>query len=152
MKLFEIMLDKLSETALFEMAFSRKQAKDKVIDLSPQIFEHIIKVLVLDSPDDVPHWLGEIDGWIGSIQKILLKSNNRRIDKDTLYQWLVFDSAPIYDAGFVVSQYKFWNRYYPNVLRHAHDPKLIMDRILTIMKLVCADVEKDNFISIEDYI
>lgn len=152
MKLFEIMLDKLNETALFEMAFERKKAKAKVVGLSPQIFRHLAKMLILNSPDDFKHWAGEVNGWMRDIQETTLKGNNKRIDKDTLYQWLVFESAPTYDETYIQTLKMYWEDDYPDALVLPHDESAVIVRMLTIIKNACADSEQGKFSKIEKYL
>lgn len=153
MKLLEIFLDKISNTTLFEMAMERKLAKSMVVDLSPQIIKHMIKLFVINDPNSMRHWIIEIDGWLHKIQDIQLKPNMKSVDKYTLYQWLIHDSAPHYDSEFVDKTVRrFKQREYSGAVFHQFDSDYVIEKITSILGLVCGDLAKDEFNSIEDYL
>jgi hypothetical protein len=62
-------IDKLNETALFEMAYYRRDAKEKIIALSPPIFDHLLKLFLFELPLTREHWVSEIDNWFTQIKK-----------------------------------------------------------------------------------
>ena len=152
MKLFELFLDKLSNTTLFEMAMERKIAKQKATDLSPQIIDHIIKIFIIDDASLVPHWIIEIDGWLRTIQKIKLKPSNKRIDFETLYKWMVFDSAPHYDGEYIEDTFNIIQHDYKKASFQKFDSDVLMSKVLAILKSVCEDIAVNKFISIENYL
>jgi len=92
-KITELLLDKFASTALFEMARSRKDAKDLITTLSPHIIAHLVKLFVLNSPENKNHWIKEINSWLNQIDDIYKKP-----DWQTIYNWIVFDSSPHYSA------------------------------------------------------
>lgn len=53
MKLKEILLDKFIETSLFEMAFDRKRAWQKVSGQSYELTYHILKMIIMP---DAQYW------------------------------------------------------------------------------------------------
>ena len=98
MRIKEILLDRLIATELFEMAFDRQLEKNRVIDLSPQIFDHLLKLLVVSGETRTQNariWEVELDAWFGQIDRIYLKSSKKKPTTTELYQWLVLNAAPI---------------------------------------------------------
>lgn len=153
MRWYEFMLDKFSQTKLFEMAMSRDKAKNSVISYSPQIIRHLIKIFVFEAPESSSHWASEINSWLLEIDDITLKPNNRKIDKQTLYQWLIYDSAPTYNAAYVVKwSTNFKDNGYATLPMREFDPEEIINQIKLIIERVCSDISLGTFKSIRDYI
>jgi hypothetical protein len=153
MKLFELFLDKFSESTLFEMAKSRKDAKNLITGLSPQIIKHLVKLFVFNSPENKSHWINEIDNWLLEIDDIYLKPSNKKLDWQTIYDWIVFDSSPYYSASYINSIVTRWKKtQYMNVQVYEYDAELVLNQILKIIESVCKDIEKPHkFESIQDY-
>jgi hypothetical protein len=153
MKIFDIILDRLNETTLFEMARSRAQAKDIVTDLSSEIVDHLIKLFVFNSPQNKQGWITEINAWLDKIDNIYLKPNAKKIDSTTLYNWLVFDSSPHYSGNYISSRVqKMLATSYKNVPVYDYDPDHVMKQILNILSNVCKSIGNDTFTSIENYV
>lgn len=152
MKLADLIIDWLNETSLMEMAHSRSDAKKTVTGLSPQIFKHLLKLFVFDSIDSHPHWLSELDTWLNEIDDIHLKPSNKKPNKNTLYNWLIFDSAPHYDCDYIRHTIKKWKRTdYKNVPLHEYDCEFVLNRILSIISDICEDIHDNKFYTVEDY-
>jgi hypothetical protein len=153
MKIFDIILDRLNETTLFEMARSRAQAKDMVTDLSSEIVDHLIKLFVFNSPQDKQGWITEINAWLDRIDNIYLKPNAKKIDSTTLYNWLVFDSSPHYSGNYVSSRVKkLLATTYKNVSVYDYDSNHVMQQILNVLNNVCKSIGHDTFTTIENYL
>lgn len=152
MRFWEIIADKLAETAIFEMAFDRKSAKDKITSLSPIIFKHLVKIFVFEAPHISSHWIKEIDTWLDQIDDINLKKN-QNLDKNTLYDWLILDSAPIYDASHVNKIVrKMVRNEYPDLAMRSFDADEIANKVINIISAVCSDIAADKFDTIKDYL
>lgn len=135
------------------MAFSRKVAKDKVVDLSPEIMEHMLKIFVLNSPENFKHWCNEINNWFRQIDKLRLKPNRSTIEADTLYHWIVFDSAPHYDVNYVLSTVSSWKRRKEiDVPVNDFDAEFVLNKILSIVKRIANDISKDDYRYFQHYL
>lgn len=72
----------LNETLLTEMALHRKEYKDKIDSLIPQIIENwcLIKYATYDNNDVlkllIPHWKVELRGWLLTAIRYSIKKNN----------------------------------------------------------------------------
>lgn len=153
MRLYELFLDKIAETRLFEMAKSRSDAKDKITSLSPQIFDHFIKLFVFNSPENKQHWITEINTWLWQIDKIKLKPHNKKPDWQTMYNWMVYDSDPHYSSEYIDTTVdKMIKRSYHNVTLYDYDAENVLNNILSILLQLCKDMENDKFIKVEDYV
>ncbi|MGI0076351.1 MAG: hypothetical protein ACREAU_02970 [Nitrosopumilaceae archaeon] len=108
MKLKELLAEWLEQTELFEMAYSRQDAWRIVNGLSYPLAEHIVKILIMPNSEHIIHWKKEIVQWIGKMQDIILKPQNRRLKFEEYKQWLI--SQPEYQAKRIAdrikSQYK----------------------------------------------
>jgi hypothetical protein len=152
MRFVEI-LDGLSNTFLFEMAHERKIAKQIVTDLSPQIFDHLLKIFVFENPQGVNHWINELDNWFGKINKIYLKPKKSKPHKDDLYNWMIFDAAPHYAEPYVTNTIRIMKRReYKNLPLRDFDVEEILVRIFNIIGNVCKDISDNNFETIQDYL
>ena len=146
-------LDLLINTPLFEMAYERRKAKDLISDLSPNIVDHMIKLFVMHSPETKNHWISEINSWLFKIDAITLKPKNKRLQKTDIYEWLLIDNVPTYDASYVHRKIKHWkNSEYQNVIYTDFDAEFVMNKIKQILEHVCMDISNDNFQSVKNYL
>lgn len=153
MRFWEIVADKLANTKIYEMAKSRQDAKTTVTGISYNLIDHIIKLYVFNSPSDVNHWKGEINGWIKALFKIRLKPNNKHPDKNTLYTWLVFDSDPHYSAEYVdevVHILRDHDGY--NAPLYDYDPEFVINEVLSIIDKICIDISNGLLNKIDSYL
>ena len=149
MRLFELIGDWLLTTPLLEMAMDRRRAKDKVTDLSPQIYTHLLKLFVVNSPEN-HHWQSEINAWLGLIDDIRFKHNHKKLDFETGYNWFMFDAAPHYDEVFLDNRIKKFHRegYKLNEV----DPAFVLNKIADIVQRVFKDIENNKFDGVDAYL
>lgn len=154
MKLIELFLDRFTESTIFEMARSRADAKDKITELSPEIIDHLIKLFVFNSPENKSHWVNEINTWLWSIDKIRLKPSNKKPDWQTIYNWMIYDSSPHYNADYVDTLVKrLLTTGYLRVTVHDYDAETVLNQVLKIIEAVCKDISVPNkFVSINQYL
>lgn len=146
-------LDIIIATPLFEMAYSRKIAKDMVTELSPQIFDHLLKLFVFESPENVHHWRREITIWLLKINKLYLKSNTKKPSKEDLYNWLILDAAPHYSEKYIKNTIDIMlDDEYKNIKLRDYDVEFILNKIFGIIGKVCEDITSDKFRKIDDYL
>ena len=151
--MFDVILDRLNETVLFEMARSRAQAKDIVTDLGAEIVDHLIKLFVFNSPQNKHGWITEINAWLDKIDKIYLKPKAKKIDSATLYNWLVFDSSPHYSGNYIGNRVKkMLATSYKNVPVYDFNPDHVMQQILIILNNVSKSIGNNTFTTIENYL
>jgi hypothetical protein len=147
------LLDILSETKLFEMARYRKDAKDKVTSLSPQIFAHLLKFQVLELAQAERHWMQELDSWFYQIDDMTLKPTNSKPSKKDLVNWLWFDASPTYNGAYVTKIVKRMKATeYANVSFREINSDEVCNKIKEIISKVISDIAADNFESIEKYL
>ena len=153
MRIKEILLDKFISTRLFEMAADRHTAKNKVSSLSPQIFDHLLKIWVLDIPQSSPHWRAEINAWLNQIDKIYLKTTKKKISYTDLYNWMIIDASPHYCEEYIDHTVKKWIKTdYSNSSVREYDANVVLNQILDVINKVCKDISINNFFSINDYL
>lgn len=153
MKILEIITDKLLETDIFEMAMKRKDAKHEVVNLTYQIFRHIVKIYIINLPNYRQHWIDEIDVWLDKIAAIELKPNSSPIDSSTLLKWMTEDGIHGIDAknvNKVIASLK--RNEYKTAEFNGVDPAGIAESINDVLRLVCNDIENETFVTIGKYL
>jgi hypothetical protein len=146
-------VDRLNETSLFEMAFARRDAKEKITNLSPQIFNHLLKLFVLELPQTNNHWIKEIDGCCNQINDVLLKPNNRHPSKQDLYHWMIFESYTHFDENYMERCIMTWtNQEYAGVKMRDIDKEFTLNQVLKIIDLACADMSIGQYKTVRNYL
>ncbi len=67
---------------IVNMAISRSQALKRMLGLSAQVEKHLAKIAAKPLSRDVAHWTGEIQGWIGEIERL-----SEHVGKKTAQEW-----------------------------------------------------------------
>jgi len=63
------LLDILMETRIFELAYNRKTAMDKIRDISLNTSMELLKIIMYKNSRNQNHWRGKLDGWFSSIKR-----------------------------------------------------------------------------------
>ena len=71
----EKIIDELSKVILKEMALSKKDLINKLLDVAPIVIEHLILIMLYPNNNEINHWKGEIKG--NSSRYYKLKHNNK---------------------------------------------------------------------------
>jgi len=87
-KILELVADKLMTTKLFEFAFERKKAIDKIESLNDELPYHILKVVIFKKSISRKSYLEEINSWLGKINKIRLKPDNKKFSVNNYMEFL----------------------------------------------------------------
>lgn len=83
----EIILDKLNETALFEMAFDRKEAIRKFQNLDFQIKKHLLKIVAFKDGENYHHHCHELNNWLDDLNDTKW-NRTQRLNKDVIMNCL----------------------------------------------------------------
>lgn len=150
MRIIDLLLDRLSETRLFEMAFERKKAVDKAISITNQLSRHMIKLIMYDQCQETNHWCTEVDSWLHDIQDTTLKASQRPLPyRDLMY--LLYE-CPLEHISEVQ---KKMNRIHKQYLSHKivePDAGVVHKRLMDIYSQVCKDISEEKFETIADYL
>jgi len=150
MKLKEIFADIIwdwaHESTLFEMAWSRQRATDKLHGLSKPILEHLIKILKWDDKLNYKKHCNDLSSWFNELQSVELK-NAKKINSRLSFECLITDN------GFSLNNI---SRYIKNLRNYHQLPEIASDeevyhKIIQIILAICVAIEKDTFEKIEDY-
>ena len=63
------LLDILMETRIFELAYNRKNAMDKIRDISLNTSMELLKIIMYKDSRNQNHWRGKFDGWMAGIKR-----------------------------------------------------------------------------------
>ena len=141
----DTIIDILSETHLFEMAFDRKIVINKLNSLQDVLSFHVLLVCQFPESRDVPHWKGEIKGQISIAMRAIRGLKTKKLDYDTIYNILV--EGPIGE----------WTDYLLDVERMNEKGLVtkpdanVHTRAIRILEHVCMDLSKSEYRDSIDY-
>jgi hypothetical protein len=152
MKVYEIVTDWLICSPLFEMAYKRKFATDKIRELAPNIAEHLVKVLAFND-EAKNHWITEINTWVRKINNITLKPKGNKLPADTYYE-LLWDEPLNNGVPFITHMIESMVRHeYENVSRSNLSDQQIHDECERILGDLSYDLASNcGYIDIRKYI
>lgn len=78
---------KLEEEYLYEIALSRTEAMDRCISLGEQFIEHFDEIYKEPNCQAVDHWCSEMQTWFNKVRKIVLKHNNKKLNRTQMRDW-----------------------------------------------------------------
>ena len=150
MRILDLILDRISETQLFEMAFRRKEALSHALHLSDQISMHIIKVLMYGQCEHTNQWCQEIDGWLRGIQRYRLKTNSKPLPyRDLLY---LLHEGPLEHVSEVQDKMNEIFADYPSLIIVQPDAAQIHKQLLELYSRICLDISQEKFKTLTDYL
>lgn len=150
MKIREILLDRIIESKLFEMAFEKKIAMDKARHLQNQIARHMIKIAMYGKSDYVKHWIQEVDGWLYDIQDNKLKGTNRPLGGKDLRKILI--NEPLGTINDVQTKMNRIYNEYPTLAIDEPNVDNISKMITWVLANSCDDIAGSLFKGIRKYL
>ena len=158
-KAIELLIKYLSETALFEMVYKRKEMFWKIEGIGETLFQHwcLARYCVLYDfgNKNKNHWIHEVKNFIYSIQKLLPKG----FDKTTLVRDVLIKTMELNKVESL--NYIFKHKFNDEHINVSDEEKeqIINDWISQLPILIKVmgsylnkDINKPTFISIDDYI
>ena len=133
-------IDLLNQTPLFELAYQRRKALDKIDGLSYQISTHLLKVFLFPTSPNVKHWLGELNGWLIQLNDLRLKpSNNKPTYKDFIQN---LKNPYLENSNQVEEMILSTIRY-----NQEETPKYDIDSedVIKMIEKICLDLSSGNF-------
>lgn len=89
--IYEYIIEKLENTKLFEIAYSRSKYMDIVNDIAPQIIENwcLIRYSSLNSKlQEHNHWIKELKAHIMKLQRSNIKTDKTRATRSVFMDWM----------------------------------------------------------------
>jgi hypothetical protein len=150
MRIRDIILDVIIGTRLFEMAFKRKNAIDKVRAYQSTLISHLIKILIFEKSENRNHWCNEVNSYLDGIQDIKLKGTNQPLESSMLFE-LMFNE-PIGHLStvdkMIIRIQRQYQSDYPSELNGYKIHKQIHD----ILYDISHDISLDRFNDIREYL
>jgi len=146
----EFILEKYSNNALSEMAFSKKECEKKITGLEPQINIHLIKVLAFEDSLNFDKHINDIVNWLLQIQKLDFNKKNRKFTKNFYFDWLF--KKPITDEfniDYVSKTIKRDLRKYDSLKRKLTDDKVLYN-LYKIHLRISELLARDEILDLED--
>jgi hypothetical protein len=137
------LLDLLNETRLFELAYERKNAINRLDNLSCQISIHMLKLIVFNDSADFYHWLTELNGWLNQVDDISLKPNNKKLRKQDYLKYL--KEHYLEDEQQISLNIKNLKKRYKNEQMIYYDSKWVLEKIEYLMDRICSELASDDF-------
>jgi hypothetical protein len=132
---------------IYEMVIEKKHIENQISDKSEQIILHLIKILKWDDSNSYTGHIKSINGWFHFCQK--KKINKHRISAKHYQAWLFDEELEnIQDLNNIV-EYNLEEYDKLPVIRTNQE---IFDIIQKIKLLICEDLSKFKFKTIENYI
>ena len=154
MKLIDYILEQLSETAIFEMAYDRKELKKRVEGILKQIIENwcLVRYCTLYDKDNINknHWRKELQTHLFNIFEMNIKGGNYS-SKYNLISEIVFDKREITTSNKVslIIRNKFRNE---GIAIKNEISEECLENLKVIIELISNKETPENSDNLFDYI
>lgn len=145
----DFLIDKLIETELFELAYSRKRVLDKCLFLSSAICEHFVKLTCFNNPDDVRGHIKSLNGWFKDIKRLQIKGN-KKLDSKYYYNEIWFNLVDSYKVLEEIFDDLREDEYAEVTIRKVNF-KILYNKLCDVMNDIADDLEDRKFEGIEHY-
>lgn len=142
----EKIIEELTEYVLQEMALSKKDLINKLLDTAPIIIEHLILIMLYPKNQELNHWKDEIKGNSSRFYK--LKHNNKYptykdLSKD--YLRTVYETIDDQLVYYIEEAYR---KEYDNIGKLISIKKIDMNKMKYYIKMyftmICQNINKDT--------
>lgn len=147
MKIIDIITDWIYDSALFEMAFKRKDLEAKITAESYQVLKHLIKILKWKDELNYNKHIGDINSWLFDIQTYIIKGNRKPSQQD-YFQWMFLD---IVNNELVVTRFIKGLHHYHN-LPVVRDDFEVYNYLKMIMLQVSEQLAKNEFNGVDQLV
>ena len=151
MKYLETLTYWLINQPVFEKAFYRKEAVDRIRSLSGTILDHLIKVKYIKDEYNTNHWKNEIKSFFYKIDRITIKPRNSKFNKDDYMEWLFVE--PYCDSGSLAKNkvYNIRENYIEGKIRYLNSKyrtdikyeDISFNEIIEFFDKICTELTKD---------
>jgi len=142
------LLDILMETRIFELAYNRKAAMNKVRDLSLNTSMELLKILMYQDSRNQPHWRGKFDGWMAGIKRYAKGTLKERDLINLLWEEPLGNIDQLEDLiSMVESDY-----YKPSHHINYNDLTSLHKQMKDIFTSISKDIVNNKRININNYI
>jgi hypothetical protein len=153
MKLLDQAVDYLCEyTAVFDLVYARRYAKTQVTDLSPDILESILKILLLESPEHKRETFAELDQKIDQLEQVRYVYYGGAPTAQELYNWMIYDSSPCYNSGWAENCISRWKRKNPEQTIKDTPAWVLLPKVFGVILNITRDFEVQRYICINEYL
>jgi hypothetical protein len=136
------------ETRIFELAYNRKNAMDKVRDLSLNTSMELLKILMYQDSRNQPHWQGKFDGWMAGIKRYSKGTLKERDLINLLWEEPLGNMDQLEDLiSMVESDY-----YKPSHYINYNDLSSLHKQMKDIFTSISRDIVNNKHININNYI
>lgn len=153
MRLVEIISDWIAESSLFEMAHERKKALQQVRGLQFTLSEHLVKILHFNSPENLNHWISEVNGYLSLMDRIRVKGGKLKNLSPRDYQLILWEEPLGHGVESVsILTKKHLKRDYPNVPETELSDYQIYEILHKIYSDLIYDIPNNKFEDIRSYL
>ncbi|MBB1125602.1 hypothetical protein [Thiospirillum jenense] len=133
---------------IHEMAFDRRNAEAKITFQGLEILKHLIKLLKWEDSYNHNKHIGDINGWLFSIQRITYKPKNKRFKSEQYYQFLFEEQVKSLDD--INTYIKIDLKDYSN-LKVKNSNEYVYTELCSLYKKISVDISDGLFIGIDKY-
>ena len=142
----EKIIEELTKYMLQEMAISKKDLINRLLDIAPIVIEHLILIMLYPNNYELNHWKGEIKG--NSSRYYKLKHNNKYPTfKDLSKEYLqtIYETVDDQLVYYIQEAYrKESNNIDQLILVKEINIDKIKDLIKRYFTTICQNINKDN--------
>lgn len=142
------LLDILIETRIFELAYNRKTAINKVRDISLNTSMELLKILMYKDSKNQSHWRGKFDGWMASIKRYSKGTLKERDLIKLLWEEPLGDLDQLEDLISIVEA----DYYKPSYHIDYNDLSSLYNQMKNIFTNISKDIAINKHININNYI
>jgi len=147
----ELMIDIISNTSLFEQAFDKKTAENKIRGLADPLLLHLIKIIKWEDKSNYKKHLDDIDIWLDDILRAKLKPRNNRF-KSHQYFELIYNEPIGNDLEIIDIIINRRLKKYHNLKVLVYDNENVMTILKNIITLISKDLSNNKLKDIEEYL
>lgn len=137
-------------TSLFEMAYQRKIAIEKVRNLQDTLADHLIKVLIFPHSRSVNHWYNEINSYLTKINIVKIKPHGERFFDSHLFD-ILFDE-PMGTEEDLTDRIRLIKSEYPRLKMSSITVDQLKIELMNILNNVCRDLSLGEVRDIREYL
>lgn len=132
-----------------EMAFERDKAESKITDIGIPVLLHLIKILKWEDKDNYDKHIKDINGWLFSIKRILIKPKGKRFKPNQYYSFLFEEQ--IKNVNDITNAVYGDLQNYHN-LKVINTDREVYNKLKNIYKQLSNDISDGSFMGIQFYV
>ncbi len=137
---------------IFEMAYYRKDAVNKIRSLSGTILIHILKIKYIKNNENIDHWISEIKDYFRKIDEIEIKPFNRKFTSNEYLEFLLIEPYCTSESSAKKDKIEFIEPHIKKIINYINIDyntnikyeEINFENIILFFKKICLSLEKNE--------